>query len=236
MEMELLFVTKELRRIPQRVAEAYVGEYASGKSEVALNRALSLLKEGQQTVTLVDLDLVEPFYTLRPLKKELEKKGLQVIAWETKDTMGLGEAGTLIKPEMRWVLKRTGHIILDVGYGVEGSKKLRLVEGVELGVNLKIYVVLNIARPITGDVLSIMEYVQTLGHVDGLINNSHLGDDTDIKIISEGATIITEAAQQLNLPVVWTTAMEVFREQLGAKDVMGNPVFYLKRHMDRTFW
>jgi len=216
--------------------EAYIGEYASGKSEVALNRALALLEIDTQPVTLVDLDLVEPFYTLRPIKKELEEKGLDVIAWETKNTMGLGEAGTLIKPEMRWVIKRPGHVILDVGYGVEGAKKLRLVEDAEPGGELRVLVVLNIGRPITGDLANIIEYVQTLGHVDGLINNSHLGDDTDIEIIQEGARVVSQAAQELGLPVVWTAADIRFQASIGEKDVMGNPVVYLKRHMNRTFW
>lgn len=216
--------------------EAFIGEYASGKSEVALNRALALLAKDGSPVTLVDLDLVEPFYTLRPIKKELEDKGLDVIAWETKNTMGLGEAGTLIKPEMRWVIKRPGHIILDIGYGVEGAKKLRLVEDGQPGGELKVYVVINIARPITGDVENIVEFVRTLGHVDGIINNSHLGDDTDIEIIQEGARVVTEAARQLGLPVVWTTVDIRFQGQINEKDVMGNPVVYLKRYMNRTFW
>lgn len=227
---------EELRRISKRIAEAFVGEYASGKSEVALNRALALLQEGEEKVTLVDLDLVEPFYTLRPIKKDLEERGLEVVAWETKDTMGLGEAGTLIKPEMRWVLKREGHIILDVGYGVEGAKKLKLLEGAETDGELRVYVVVNIARPITGEVTDIVEYVQTLGPVDGLINNSHLGDDTDIDIITEGAKKITEAAGQLGLPVLCTTADRKFQAQLGPTDAMGNPVFFLERFMNRAFW
>ena len=54
----------------QRIVEAYVGEYASGKSENAVNRALALHRQGRQ-VTLVDLDMVEPCFCLRPLKKSL---------------------------------------------------------------------------------------------------------------------------------------------------------------------
>lgn len=222
--------------ISQRFVEAYIGEYASGKSEVALNRALILLNQGRSPVTLVDLDLVEPFYTLRPIKKELEAKGLEVIAWETSKTIGLGEAGTLLKPEMRWVIKRPGDIILDVGYGVEGAKKLRLVEDAQDGGELKIYVVTNIARPITGSLEDIVEYVQTLGLVDGLINNSHLGDETDVEIIQEGARVITEAAQILGLPVFCTTVDNRLAEQIGEKDCMGNPIMFLNRHMNRSFW
>ena len=62
-----------------RLVEAYVGEYASGKSEVAINRALELLHACEE-VTLVDLDLVEPFYTLRTLKEDLEARGIRVVA------------------------------------------------------------------------------------------------------------------------------------------------------------
>lgn len=202
---------------------------------MALNRALNLLETGHKNVTLVDLDLVEPFYTLRPIKKELEDKGLTVLAWETKNTMGLGEAGSLLKPEMRWALKREGSVIFDVGYGVEGAKKIRLVESAEES-GLQIYVVTNIARPVTGDVDNIVEYVNSLGPVNGLINNSHLGDDTDVEIIQEGARVIGEAAKILGLPVICTTADIKLAPELGKKDVMGNPVFYLKRHMNRSFW
>ena len=223
-------------KITGRYAEAYIGEYASGKSEVALNRALSLLEEGRSPVTLVDFDLVEPFYTLRPIRKELAEKGLHVIAWETKKTMGLGEAGTLLKPEMRWALRRKGDIIFDVGYGVGGARKLCLIEGgLEEGA-LKIYAVINIARPITGNVGDIVEYVNSLGRVDGLINNSHLGDDTDVEIIQEGARAIAAAAKKLNLPVVRTTVDIRLAGQIGPVDEAGHPVSYLKRYMHRSFW
>lgn len=201
-----------------------------------MNRALALLTMGRQQVTLVDLDLVEPFYTLRPIKKELEAQGLTVLAWETKNTMGLGEAGTLIKPEMRWALKRPGDIIFDVGYGIEGAKRLRLVEDAGEGGDLKVYAVVNIARPVTGDVENIVEYINTLGHVDGLINNSHLGDETDLAIIREGAKIVAAAAEILKLPVIRTAVDIRFAEQLEDNDILGTPVLYLKRHMNRSFW
>ena len=68
--------------------EAYVGEYASGKSEMAINRALELKSEGRQ-VTLVDLDTVEPFYTLRPIKERLEQEGLDVIGLSSSDSLSL---------------------------------------------------------------------------------------------------------------------------------------------------
>lgn len=221
--------------INQIILEAYVGEYASGKSEVAVNRAISLLSTGK--VTLVDLDLVEPFYTLRPIKKQLIEMGLDVVAWETTETMGLGEAGSTIKPEMRWVLKRDGHLILDIGYGVEGAKVLNLIEGAVGNENLKIYAVINVGRPMTATVQDIVEYVHNLGPVSGLINNSHLGDETTLDFVQEGARIVTKAGKLLNLPVIATYLDQKLASELdGSVDCMGNPIRFLKRYMIDTFW
>ena len=224
------------QRQKERIVEAYVGEYASGKSEVALNRALKLVRQGHQPVTLVDFDLVEPFYTLRPLKKSLEEKGLQVLAWETEKTMGLGEAGMVLKPEIRWALRRQGDVIIDVGYGVAGARKLRLLEDVREHPELKVFVVINIARPLTSDVTGMIEYIKTLGTVHGVINNSHWGDDTTIEIIQEGSEAVTKAANLLGLPVIATTVEQRFSHQISKYDIMGNPVVFLERQMNRYYW
>ncbi len=215
--------------------EAYVGEYASGKSEVAVNRALELAKQGRQ-VTLVDLDLVEPCYTLRPIKKELEDQGLTVIAWETRETEGLGEAGSILRRDMRWALHRSGDIIMDVGYGVKGSRTLNLLEGARTHPNLKIIAVVNISRPLTETVEDIIDYIRALGKVNGLINNTHLGDETDVEVVQRGARVITEAARRLGLPVMATTVDARLAAEIGEFDCQGNPVRLLHRYMPRTFW
>ncbi|WP_449241010.1 hypothetical protein [Desulfoscipio gibsoniae] len=224
-----------MKIIGPRVVEAYVGEYASGKSEVAVNRAVDLAACGRG-VTLVDLDIVEPCYTLRPIKKELQRKGITVLAWETRDTMGLGETGNVLRAENRWALRRSGDIVLDIGYGVEGAKTLNLLEGAGADPDLKIYAVINIARPMTGSVTDIVDYVRELGRVHGLINNSHLGDETDVEIVQQGARIVDEAAGQLQLPVVVTTAVPGIATLIGPVDMAGHPVRKLERYMPHTFW
>ncbi len=218
-----------------RIVEAYVGEYASGKSECAINRALELLNE-KEMVTLADLDFVEPFYTLRPIREELKAKGLNVIAWTTGETLGFGETGSVVRPDMRWVLSNPGHVIMDVGYGVKGSKALNLVEGSWQDPDLQILVVVNTARPMTASVEDIVDYVKALGPVHGLINNSHLGDETVVGFVQEGARVVSRAASMLGLPLVATCADEGLKEDLGEVDVTGTQVRYLKRHMQRTFW
>jgi len=124
----------------QRVVEAYVGEYASGKSENAINRALQLAALNQP-VTLADLDLVEPCYTLRSLQEILNKKGIDVLAWTTAQTIGLGEAGQTLHPACRWALKRPGNVILDIGYGTHGANILNLLEGADCEPDLRVILV-----------------------------------------------------------------------------------------------
>lgn len=217
------------------IIEAYVGEYASGKSENAVNRAIALRSQGMP-VTLVDLDTVEPCYTIRPIKKELEAMGIEVVAWETRDTMGLGEAGSVIKGSMRWALKRKGNIVLDIGYGVHGAEIFNLIEGAWENPFLKIIAVINMSRPFTADVESILEYVKTLGRIDALLNNTHMDEETTVDIVQKGAKGVTEAASLLGLPVICTSAVARVAEQIGSADCMGNPVRALERLMPKTFW
>ncbi len=215
--------------------EAYIGEYASGKSEVAVNRAVLLARE-RHRVALVDLDIVEPCYTLRPIKKQLMEQGIDVLAWETRETPGLGETGNIMRPANRWALRRPGDIILDIGYGVEGSRTLNLLEGSADNPDLKILAVVNISRPMTARMEDIVEYIGQLGRVDGLINNTHLGDETTAEVVQKGAQMLGRAAELLGLPVVATTVVEDVAEKIGPGDCMGNQVWAIRRYMPHTLW
>ncbi|WP_245867526.1 hypothetical protein SPSIL_053320 [Sporomusa silvacetica DSM 10669] len=219
----------------QPIVEAYVGEYASGKSENAVNRAIYLKQQGLP-VTIVDLDTVEPCYTLRPIKRELEGLGIDVVAWETRNTIGLGEAGNVITGSMRWVLRRKGSIIMDIGYGVHGAKIFNIIEGAIENPYLKIIAVLNMSRPFTSTVDNILEYVATLGRVDAVLNNTHLAEETTVDIVERGAKGVTEAAQRIGVPVVATAAVTEIAKKIGSVDCKGNPVWQLERIMPRTFW
>ena len=162
--------------------------------------------------------------------------GIEVVAWETRDTMGLGEAGSVIKGSMRWALKRTGNIVLDIGYGVHGAEIFNLIEGAWENPFLKIIAVINMSRPFTADVESILEYVKTLGRIDALLNNTHMDEETTVDIVQKGAKGVTEAANTLGLPVICTSAVTSVAEKIGSADCMGNPVRKLERLMPRTFW
>ncbi|NLB89435.1 MAG: hypothetical protein GX790_09500 [Syntrophomonadaceae bacterium] len=217
-----------------RVVEAYIGEYASGKSEMAINRAIELRDLGH-IVTLVDLDTVEPFYTLRPLKELLEAKGLNLISFSTQDSFGLGETGAMLNPRAKWALMNEGDIILDIGYGVYGARTLNLVEGANESPELKVIAVVNYSRPMTNTVEKIKEYLLELGRVDAIVANTHLGDQTTIDIIVKGNNEIIKAARELNIPIEYIAIEKSLSDKVGNYS-FEYPVKFINRYMPAAIW
>ena len=219
----------------RRIVEAYVGEYASGKSENAVNRAVALAKAGRK-VTLVDLDLVEPCFCLRPLRETVRAQGVDLLAFSTAETFGLGEAGQTVLPAARFALMREGDIIFDIGYGVEGFKILNLLVGIEEDPDLQIVLVINTSRPMTDTTEKVISYTQTLGRVDALLINTHLAEETTPDVIQKGVAIVTKAAEYLNIPVVGVAVTEDFLAANPQFTVDGLPMRPIWRFMPAAFW
>ena len=225
---------------PKRIVRAFVGEYASGKSENAVAAALDLHEQGR-TVSLIDLDLVEPCYTLRPIKDELMGLGLNVIAWTTDQTFGLGEAGSTIPPAARWALRQPGDIIIDVGYGVYGSRSLNLIEGIENCAELEVVLVLNTCRPITGSEALIDEYLAEIGRVDAIIANSHLMGETTPELVRSSYQLTEKVAKKHGLPILYAAISPDFKAKypdfcLTDADGAEVELKILKMYMPHTFW
>ena len=150
--------------------------------------------------------------------------------------MGLGEAGMVLHPEMKGLMKRAGTIVLDVGYGVYGSEVLNVIDGLPQHLGLKIYLVVNIGRPMTNTKQAIIEEARRFRHLNGLINNSHLGPETTRELVIRGAKVVAEAAQELKQPVIATSALVDIAVTLSAADVYGQAIWPLKRYMPAAFW
>ncbi len=225
-----------------RIVEIFTGAYASGKSEISINRAL-MLKNENSPITLVDLDTVEPAYTLRPLKKELESYGINVITQE--NYFGLGETGNIITTQQQNCLKlNNDNIVIDVGYGAGGLDILNLVTGIEDEENLSIYIVINASKPETSTVEKIVEYVKWSCGTDvqkwkvlsGIISNTHFSDETELEDVLKGFEITRKAAEILNLPIRAITVSEKLYPQLEPMIFSGIPVWTLKRFMPKALW
>lgn len=223
-----------------RTVEVFAGAYASGKSETSINRARQFAEAGK-SVTLVDLDTVEPAYTLRPIAGDLEKMGIRVIT--QPDNFGLGEAASYVTAAQTNCLAQEGDMIIDVGYGAGGLDILDILNNIDKETNLKIYLVVNTSKFETSTVENIIEYVTFAEGLEkrewkkfsGMISNTHFGDETTSEDIIRGYKKLKEASAKLNIPI---RAIGV--DEKLAKDFSetydGVDVWVYKRMMPKAFW
>ena len=224
----------------KRVVEVYAGAYASGKSETALNRARQYAVLNKR-ITLVDLDTVEPAYTLRPIAHELEDMGINVIT--QPDNFGLGEAASYVTPAQTNCLAKEGDIIIDVGYGAGGLDILDILNNIDKEENLEIYLVVNTAKFETSTVDNIIEYVtfsEGIGKrpwkkFTGVISNTHFGDETTKDDIINGYNKLKEACEKINLPIRAIGVDEKLASNFNLT-YDGVEIWTYKRMMPKAFW
>ena len=221
-----------------RVVEIYAGAYASGKSETALNRARQYAQLNKQ-ITLVDLDTVEPAYTLRPIANDLRKMGIDVIT--QPDNFGLGEAASYVTPAQVNFLSNDGDIIVDVGYGAGGLDILDIVNNIDKETNLQAYLVVNTAKFETSTIDNIIEYVdfargsERKYDFSGMISNTHFGDETTKEDIINGYNKLKIASQKVNIPIRAIGIDEKLAQDF-ALTYDGVEVWAYKRMMPKAFW
>ena len=223
-----------------RTVEVFAGAYASGKSETAINRARQFAKAGKN-VTLVDLDTVEPAYTLRPIAGKLEEEGIKVIT--QPEYFGLGEAGSYITPAQQNCLATEGDMVIDVGYGAAGLDMLDILAGVDNEVDMRIYLVVNTSKYETCNVENLTEYVtfseglekRPWKKFDGFISNTHFGDETTKEDVIRGYEIVKKVSQNLIIPV---RAIGVDRKIAGDFGLTydGVDIWVYDRIMPKAFW
>lgn len=221
-----------------RVIEIYAGAYASGKSETALNRARQYAQLNKP-ITLVDLDTVEPAYTLRPIANDLRKMGINVIT--QPDNFGLGEAASYVTPAQVNFLSNDGDIIVDVGYGAGGLDILDIVNNIDKETNLQAYLVVNTAKFETSTIDNIIEYIdfargsERKYDFSGMISNTHFGDETTKEDIINGYNKLKIASQKVNIPIRAIGIDEKLAQDFGLT-YDGVEVWMYKRMMPKAFW
>lgn len=225
-----------------RLVEVFCGAYASGKSENALNRAISLVEAGHK-VTLVDLDSVEPAYCLRPIIPKLESYGINIVA--QRDYFGLGEAGGIVTGEQINCLNNSGDIIIDVGYGASGLDTLDILNGIDNEKVLKIYLVVNTAKFETSNVENILEYIEFASGLNkkpwkkfsGLISNTHFGSETTYDDVLRGFNILKIVAEKTSIPIIAIGVDEGLKPAMPKDGKINDiDIWYLNRHMPDALW
>ncbi|MGE5576349.1 MAG: hypothetical protein ACM3TT_04015 [Syntrophothermus sp.] len=188
--------------------EVFLGEYGAGKSEVSAGRAILLAGRGRP-VTIADLDLTDPVFRVSQAAGKLASHGVKVIGWPERYPPGMGEAGNILFPGLLGVsrLSKDGDVILDVGYGTDSHRLLNLIPGLA-SLEPFFYFVVNCCQPLTSNVPDIIEAIKRIPLIHGLVNNTHLGPDTDLDLIRSGAVKIEAASAATGIPYIATTAVK----------------------------
>lgn len=187
----------------------FAGHYGSGKTNLSVNYALHLAKEGKK-VCIADLDIVNPYFRTKDSAQELAKAGVDLIspqfANSNVDLPALpAEAYRLVEDRDTWG-------IMDIGGDDRGAYALgRYTPYLLQENNYRMIFVANCYRPLTRtpeDALEVMREIETacgLKFTD-IVNNSNLGSETTAQTVLESLDFIDSVAALSDLPVFMHTA------------------------------
>lgn len=196
------------------------GHYGVGKTNFSLNLALDAAKRGQ-SVVLVDLDVVNPYFRSSDYASMLEEGGVRIVApifaGSTLDSPSIsGAVATVIEDAIRQSTIGSSDdsvtktcVIIDAGGDDVGATALgRFSPRLNQGGYEMLYVI-NRYRNLTQtpeDAAQVLAEIEEKAHVraTGIVNNSHLKGDTDEGTILEALPFANETALQLGLPLVCT--------------------------------
>ncbi len=187
-----------------------VGNYGSGKTELALN--LALASNEKMSTTLVDLDIVNPYFRSGEKAEELRDAGVRVLmptfAMSTVDIPAL-------PAEIQSVFEQpSDRVIFDVGGDDTGAAALgRYAPSFRrYREDTTVCLVINAMRPLTQtaeDVVDLAQRIAARGRmdIDVIINNTNLAEQTDADMVRMGHQVAEEAAKLLGVKRVVDAAM-----------------------------
>jgi hypothetical protein len=211
-----------------------VGNYGSGKTEVAVNLALVLARRGA-TVQLADLDLVNPYFRSREARDLLEAEGIRVVLPPPQ----LASADLpIVVPEIRGMLRPPAgtHSIFDIGGDDVGARVLGSLSPELAAGGYELWQVINAQRPFTDDVAGCLAMQRDIEHasrlrVTGLLINSHLIDETTPETVLAGWRLGREVAQRSGLPIRAVAMLERLAGAPPLVEAIDAPVLPLRRTM-----
>lgn len=184
-----------------------VGNYGSGKTEVAINLAVNRKQAGMD-VRLADLDLVNPYFRTREARSQLEKLGIAVIL---PPQQYLHADLPVLSPVIAGMIKKTdGLTLLDVGGDDAGAMVLAALADAFKNVQVHLLQVVNPMRPATSTIdgcLKIREEIERAAKlkITGLIGNANLIAETDTDDIYSGYEFVGKLSAVSGLPLEFIT-------------------------------
>ena len=221
-----------------------IGNYGSGKSELALNFAMQAAARGDRT-ELLDLDMVNTYFRLTERGKMVEQKEIRLVS-PNFACSGIETLSLPAEVSSAFVLD-WDTVIFDVGGDDVGATALGRYHqdfmALEPGA-LEVLNVVNIRRPLASTVEKIhrlQEGMQTHARlqITGMINNTNLSTMTSADDLWDGYELLRQVVELTGIPVAYTTGKKDILDAFLARDpdpkYVGKPVaivVYMHRDWD----
>ncbi len=183
------------------------GHYGCGKTNLTLNLALQQARAGRP-VTVVDMDIVNPYFRSSEYRPLLEKEGVRLIApvfaGTTLDTPTL-------PPEISSIFQEeAGQVFLDAGGDDAGVTALGGLHAQLEAAGYTMLYVVNGYRALSQtpeEAARLLEEIQKACRLKatGLVNNSHLGLETTLADAAASLPFAQKTAALTGLPLLYST-------------------------------
>ncbi|OPX44172.1 hypothetical protein CLHUN_19710 [Ruminiclostridium hungatei] len=209
----------------------FTGHFGSGKTEVAVNSALKLAESGLKT-SIVDFDIVNPYFRTADAREELERNNIRVVLPLYANTNVDVPA---IPPEIYSLFQNKEYkVVLDVGGDDLGARAVSRFKEEILNDDYEMFFVINTRRGMTDTPEKIMEMLALIEDsanikVTKLINNSNLLEETSPEILLEGNETISAVSEKLGIPIGITAGMEEVVGRLDSSGLCGSEVLAMRK-------
>lgn len=210
------------------------GHYGTGKTEFAVNLALALAAEGRR-VMLADLDIVNPYFRSRERRPLLEGAGVRLIS----SSQACSDADVPALPaELLTILEdRTVTGVLDIGGDPVGARVLARFRPQIQAEDHQLICVLNANRPEVRQAADAVTYLRGIEQATGLtctglVNNTHLCQETTGADIRKGAALAAAVSAETGIPVLCHVAEA---RLAGGLPELAEPVFPITIRMKKPW-
>ena len=210
-----------------------IGNYGSGKTELALNFAIQASARGDRT-ELLDLDMVNTYFRLTEPGRLTRMKEIRVVSPNftnsSVETLSL-PAEVQSAFAMDW-----DTVVFDVGGDAAGSTALGRYhqDFAELDPqDLQVLNVINIRRPLAGTVEKIIRLQEEMQihsrlTITGMVNNTNLAQATTPNELRDGYELIRQVSEETGIPVLYTSGkkdlLDTFLQEDHDPRYIGTPM------------